>query len=201
VTRGTVSPAFSASCARSSARFEANENRVLPGGVATGVDQPPSDRVAEPGGGQKRDVVRRSARSQLVPEIGRGPEGRGGRSRPWRLALAFAAIVAGAGAVRRMRRSGGARPDASSSAVPAGGATDDQPVPEADALEQQRDVVPAGDEVRVSSDPEAPQPDALDQARSVGAAPMVDAPSRDPEVPEADALDQALELLPPEEER
>jgi hypothetical protein len=69
VTRGTVSPAFSASCARSSARFEANENRVLPGvGCAGGgCDRRPT----RPGGRCPRTATGRRSRRRRGPGVER----------------------------------------------------------------------------------------------------------------------------------
>lgn len=125
------------------------------------------------------------------------------RGRRWQLrlvAVAFAALIAAAGVARRRR--GGTPPlDVPSSGERGGRAARiGDPVPEADALEQQRDVVlAAGGEARISEDPEAPEPDALDQARVVGAEAIIDTPSRDLEAPDADALDQAHVLPPPEE--
>ena len=49
------------------------------------------------------------------------------------------------------------------------------------------------------ADPEVPEADALDQAKEVDRGEVVLPPSRDPEVPEADALEQAVEV-PPEDE-
>lgn len=71
----------------------------------------------------------------------------------------------------------------------------ERPVPEADALEQER---PAGEPPsHVEPDtgdapiPDAPLPDALEQDQPAGEPVAVDQPVLRPEVPEADALEQA----------
>ena len=46
------------------------------------------------------------------------------------------------------------------------------------------------------ADPEVPEADALEQAREVEPGVVSLPPSRDPEVPEADALEQAAEVPP-----
>jgi len=48
------------------------------------------------------------------------------------------------------------------------------------------------------TNPEVPEADALDQARDVDPDPATYRPSSDPEVPEADALDQAREVPLPD---
>jgi hypothetical protein len=48
------------------------------------------------------------------------------------------------------------------------------------------------------TNPEVPEADALDQERDVDPEPRTFRPSRDVEVPEADALDQAREVPLPE---
>ena len=47
-------------------------------------------------------------------------------------------------------------------------------------------------------DPEVPEADALDQQREVFPEPEDGEPSRDPEVPEGDALEQARQVPPPD---
>ena len=46
--------------------------------------------------------------------------------------------------------------------------------------------------------PEVPEADALDQEREVEPETADDEPTRDPEVPEADALDQSRSVPPPD---
>ena len=109
--------------------------------------------------------------------------------------LLLTALAVGAVAFSVSRRRGGSTtgPARTSSGRPG---PDADAVPEADWLDQRRDVVAAPAPARPSADMEAPTADALDQAAPVGPSAIVDAPSRDPEVPEADALEQAISLPP-----
>ncbi len=49
-------------------------------------------------------------------------------------------------------------------------------------------------------DPEAPEADTLDQHREVGPHEVFRPPTRDPEAPEGDALEQAIEVPPDDED-
>ncbi len=69
------------------------------------------------------------------------------------------------------------------------GVMENDPVPEADALEQKHDVADAGDD-RIDSVGDRPEADALEQRRPVTEERTVRPPAERGEVPEADWIEQ-----------
>ncbi|MGI8810471.1 MAG: hypothetical protein ACR2KK_21995 [Acidimicrobiales bacterium] len=100
-------------------------------------------------------------------------------------ALAVAAIGAEIWRTRRAERGVDAK-----SAVAWTGAGEDA-VPEADRLDQLREVVPVPSSVLPTRDPEVPEADSIDQATPADPFLMADRRTEDAEAPEADALEQA----------